>query len=96
MDFRFEDTHFERLTESERDTERAYDKTIARKLLRRINLIRFATTSQDLFEGAGRFHELKGDRKGVFAFDLSGKERLIIRFENGRNTVVIVGVEDYH
>lgn len=96
MNFRFDNDRFLRLTESQSAVERSYGLTVARNLLRRINLIQNVTDSRELFGAAGRFHELAGDRKGVFAFDLSGNQRLTVRFEDQRKMVVIIGVEDYH
>jgi proteic killer suppression protein len=41
-----------------------------------------------------RFHELKGDRAGTYALNLTGNWRLTFRIEN--NEVTDVDLEDYH
>lgn len=41
-----------------------------------------------------RFHELKGNRKGAYAVDVSGNLRLTFRFDSG--DAVDIDLEDYH
>ncbi len=40
------------------------------------------------------FHELKGDRKGTYAWKVTANQRLTFRFENG--DAFDVALEDYH
>lgn len=96
MNYRFSDIRFQQFVQDARRVKRQYGQTVARNLYRRINVIMNAAESSDLFEAAGRFHELSGTRKGDFVFDLSGSMRLIVRFENERQTAVIIQIEDYH
>lgn len=39
-------------------------------------------------------HPLKGDRKGLWAIDVSGNWRIVFRFEDGN--AYVVDYEDYH
>ena len=41
-----------------------------------------------------RLHPLKGDRKGLWAIDVSGNWRIVFRFEDGN--ACVVDYEDYH
>lgn len=41
-----------------------------------------------------RLHPLKGNRKGLWAIDVSGNWRIVFRFEDGN--ACVVDYEDYH
>ena len=96
MKYKFSDIRFQRFVQDARKVEREYGRTVARNLYRRINFIANVTELRDLFEGAGRLHPLTEPRKGDYAFDLSGAMRLIVRFEDNNETVLIISIEDYH
>jgi proteic killer suppression protein len=53
-----------------------------------------AKTIADMNLPGFRLHPLKGDRKGLWAIDVSRNWRLVFQFENGN--VYIVDYEDYH
>jgi proteic killer suppression protein len=41
-----------------------------------------------------RFHDLKGDRRGTFAVDVSGNYRITFRWDG--EDAIDVDLEDYH
>ena len=94
MKIRFADSRLRDLAEDFRLASREWGPDVARRLVRRITFIIGAASQADLFNGPGRFHPLTGDRKGEYAFDLSGAMRLIVRIED--DVVVLLNVEDYH
>lgn len=53
-----------------------------------------ATSAQDMALPGLRLHELTGDRKGVWAVNVSGNWRLTFRFVG--NDAEAVNYEDYH
>ena len=54
-----------------------YGKICGKKLLRRLTDLRDAITLEDVRYLPGRYHELKGDKKGQWACDLEHPCRLI-------------------
>lgn len=53
-----------------------------------------AVRAQDMNLPGYGFHELKGDRKGTYAVDVSGNWRITFRFKDG--DAIDVNLEDYH
>jgi plasmid maintenance system killer protein len=75
---------------------RLFGAPIGRKYIQRLALIRAADAFNQLYGlHALRLHSLRGDRAGQHAMTLSGNYRLIIE-RVGKDTVRILGVEDYH
>lgn len=64
----------------------------AAKLVELLDQLDAAKTKRDL--AIAGFHELKGDRKGTYAWKVSANWRLTFRFENG--DAFDVNYEDYH
>jgi proteic killer suppression protein len=64
----------------------------ASRLIELLDHLDAAKTRQDL--AIAGFHELKGDRKGTFAWKVTANWRLTFRFENG--DAFDVSYEDYH
>jgi proteic killer suppression protein len=62
-----------------------------RRLLDRLDA---STKPEDMNLPGFGFHELKGNRKGTFAVDVSGNLRLTFRFDSG--DAVDANLEDYH
>jgi len=87
-----------------------YGETCAKKIRKRLDDMRDATTLEDVRDLPGRYHELVGDRKGEWACDLDHPYRMIFiphedpipTDEHGRYIwIEIKGVEiteitDYH
>ena len=67
---------------------------IADRLLRRLDRLDAATVIRDLNLPGFRLHQLKGDRRGTWAIDLSGNWRLTFKFQDG--DALDVNLEDYH
>ena len=67
---------------------------IADKLLRRLDTLDAATIISDLNLPGFRLHQLKGDRRGTWAIDISGNWRLTFKFQDG--DALDVNLEDYH
>lgn len=67
-----------------------------RKLRRRVNEIRSARDVRDIFEGPGRWHQLKGDRQGEVAADVTGSVRIIVRFDEATTALVVSVGNEYH
>jgi proteic killer suppression protein len=64
-----------------------------RKLLLLMDLIAGAGSLED-FVGVSRFHALRGDRRGTYAFNVTANWRLTFRFEDGE--AADLNYEDYH
>ena len=64
---------------------RAYGEPVARKYIQRVGIIKSARGIEELKRMPGlRCHELKGDRKGYWAINLTGFQRLIFTLEGKR------------
>ena len=64
------------------------------KLRMRLAALDTATCIEDMDLPGFRLHRLKGDRKGLWAIDVSRNWRIVFSFERGN--VFTVGYEDYH
>ena len=64
------------------------------KLRMRLAALETATCIEDMDLPGFRLHRLKGDRKGLWAIDVSRNWRLVFSFEGGN--VFVVDYEDYH
>jgi proteic killer suppression protein len=75
---------------------RLFGVPTGRKYIQRITILRAIDKFNQLYGyRALQFHQLKGDRVGQYAINLTGNYRLIL--ENIReDKILIVGVEDYH
>ncbi len=64
------------------------------KLRMRLGALDTATCIEDMDLPGFRLHRLKGDRKGLWAIDLSRNWRIVFSIEGGN--VFAVDYEDYH
>jgi proteic killer suppression protein len=64
------------------------------KLRMRLTALDTATCIEDMNLPGFRLHPLKGDRKGVWAIDVSKNWRIIFKFQDGN--AYVVDYEDYH
>ena len=64
------------------------------KLRMRLAALETATCIEDMDLPGFRLHRLKGDRKGLWAIDVSRNWRTVFSFEGGN--VFAVDYEDYH
>jgi proteic killer suppression protein len=65
---------------------------LTKKLLGLLDHLDAAATKSDL--AIAGFHELKGSRKGTYAWTVTGNWRLTFRFEDGN--AFDIDLEDYH
>ncbi len=69
--------------------DKAYGSDVARRYIGRINIIKEALDIEELKRLPGlRCHELKGDRRGFWAVNLTGRYRLIFTLEGNRLEIV--------
>lgn len=78
----------------EEDDRSKVSADIVNKLLRSLDALDAATVSSDLNLPGFRLHQLKGNRKGTWAIDISGNWRLTFKFQDG--DAFDVDLEDYH
>jgi len=64
------------------------------KLRMRLTALDTATCIKDMNLPGFRLHSLKGDRKGLWAIDVSKNWRITFKFQDGN--VYVVDYEDYH
>jgi len=98
MNVRFEDDRLDSL-ETDPTFNGGYGRPVARAFRKVMNVIRSATDERDIREMKSlRMEKLKGDRSGQISLRINEQWRLIIRIEPGhpKNTVLVVGMEDYH
>src|SRR5688500_11789186 len=76
-----------------------FPEGVERAFRKRVQAIAAAVDERDLYVmKAHRFEKLKGDRRHQHSMRLNDQVRLILEIRKGtrRNTIVIVGIEDYH
>lgn len=66
----------------------------ASKLRMQLAALDSARVLEDLDIPGYRFHELKGNRKGIWSISVSGNWRITFEFIDGN--IFIVNYEDYH
>lgn len=110
MDITFNDSKLEKYANNDRLAVRKLGPKRADLYKKRLDVLSFAVTLEDVRNVPGRFHELKKDRKGQWACDLDHPYRLIFEpHENPIPTnedgqflwieikgVEIIEIEDYH
>lgn len=64
------------------------------KLRIRLSALDTASSVEDMDLPGFHLHPLTGDRKGLWAIDVSGNWRIVFKFENGN--AYVVNYEDYH
>lgn len=99
---KFTDNRLEKLCSDEKEMRRKRPD-IEKKLRARVNALRSADNVGHLktLDPGGDWHDLKGKRQGLWAGELSGNWRIIIRPEGVGSavtaiTVTVVEIEDYH
>ncbi len=64
------------------------------RLKMRLTALDTATCIEDMNLPGFRLHQLKGDRKGLWAIDVNRNWRIVFAFEQGN--AFVVDYEDYH
>ena len=98
METEFTDEDLDRL-ETDAGFTAGYAKEIVKAYRKRMQAIRAAIDERDLRAVKGNhFEKLQGNRAHQPSLRLNDKWRLIVEIKSGspKNTIVIVGVEDYH
>jgi proteic killer suppression protein len=106
----FSSEKLQKVCESAKELQRAYGDNDAKKAMTRLSDLRAAATLADMRHLPGRCHELKGERKGQLAIDLTGGRRLVFEPSDGWpaekqdgadawpqiEAVRVLGIVDYH
>jgi proteic killer suppression protein len=98
MEIEFRNEDLDRL-ETELKYTAAFAPGVVKAYRKRIQAIRAAKDERDLHATKGNhFEKLKGDRAHQHSLRLNDKMRLIVEIERGepKNTILIIGIEDYH
>ena len=103
------DKKFAKVLDDDREMNKVYGDRIGRKIRRRLEQMLSAETLESLRYQGGRCHELKGNRQGQLATDLSHLHRLIfaplppipLRGDGGLDwkkvtEIRIIEITDYH
>ena len=110
MDISFKNKKLEQYANFDKKGKKALGETLFKKYKLRLDQLAAAKKLEDLRNAPGKFHELKGDRKGQWACSLVGKYRLIFepqedpipKNEDGQyiwsaiKAVAIEEIVDYH
>jgi plasmid maintenance system killer protein len=93
----FRTTQLRRAAETESLAIRRWGPDAGRNYVRRVIQLRAARSMADLYDIRPlRFHALTGDQRGQYAVSLTGRIRLVLEQGPSGETLVVVGVEDYH
>jgi proteic killer suppression protein len=98
MEVKFQDESLD-LLETDAKFSAGYAPAIVKAYRKRIQAIRAANDERDLYAVKGNhFEKLKGDRPHQHSMRLNDKWRLIVEIKSGnpKNTIVVIGIEDYH
>ncbi|MCK4787879.1 MAG: type II toxin-antitoxin system RelE/ParE family toxin [Desulfobacteraceae bacterium] len=98
MDIRFRDSKLDRLAFDETYVGK-WSPALVRAYRKRVNQIRQASNQQVLYAFRSlRLEKLKGKMQGKYSMRINDQFRLIVRFakKNGKDTVIIIKIEDYH
>ena len=91
MEVHFRTKKLQKQYESHKEAEKAYGATVARRYIGRINIIKQTHSLKELMQLPGlRCHELKGDRKGQYAINLTGYYRLIFTVTDKKMEIVCI------
>jgi len=77
MDITFADKKLGKLGNDDRKLAKEFGKIRAQKITLRLQQLRDATTLEDVRNLAGKYHELRNERKGEWACDLDQPYRLV-------------------
>ncbi|NLX53143.1 MAG: plasmid maintenance system killer [Deltaproteobacteria bacterium] len=91
MEVQFRTKKLKKYYENSKEAEKAYGRTVARRYIGRINIIKQTRDLSELMQLPGlRCHELKGDRKGQYAMNLTGFDRLIFTVTGKKLEIVCI------
>jgi proteic killer suppression protein len=91
VQIRFRTTKLQKQYENHREAEKAYGIQVARKYIERINIIKQSHGMDELRRLPGlSCHELKADRHGQWAVNLTMRYRLIFFLEGDEMEIVCI------
>lgn len=98
MDVRFRTRKLQNHYERSGEAVKAYGEPVARKYIQRVNIIKAASDIEELKQlPALRCHQLKGERLGQWAVNLTEYRRLIFTLEGDQLEIVrIEGVSKHY
>jgi proteic killer suppression protein len=98
MDFEFRSPDLLRLA-TDAAFSLGFPEGVEKAFRKRVQAIAAAADERDLYMmKSHRFEKLKGDRRHQHSMRLNDRFRLILEIRKGnrRNTIILVGIEDYH
>jgi toxin HigB-1 len=98
MEVEFADDDLDKL-ETDPSFNGGHSKAIVRAFRKRLQLIRAALDERVFYSMRSlSFEKLKGARSRQYSMRLNDQWRLILEIKKGnpKNTIVVVGIEDYH
>lgn len=101
LEARYKDNKLKKLCTSEREMQRKRPD-LHKKLRLRVKALEAAATLGDLAKNdpGGKWHDLKGDKAGIWSGELSGNWRLLVEPSPpnslGAVDVTVIDIEDYH
>lgn len=89
MEVKFRTQKLRKQYENSGDAEKAYGAQVGRRYIQRVNIIKQARNIEELKQLPGlRCHDLKADRQGQLAINLTGFYRLIFTLEGDQLEIV--------
>ncbi|MBQ7623388.1 MAG: type II toxin-antitoxin system RelE/ParE family toxin [Bacteroidales bacterium] len=95
MEVQFEDMRLQSAYEKQGELERVYGSRRAELIRIRIQTLKAAENTKQLWAFPGHFHPLREDRSGEWACDLDHPYRLVFRYVP-KDKVVIIEIVNYH
>lgn len=109
MEIQFKNGRLQNLIESEKELKRRYSTNLAKQVQIRMYQLKSSSNLEELFSVKGKWHPLKGNRKGQYAASLPDGERLVIKpsepvpyKEDGGidtskvDSIIVIAIENYH
>lgn len=91
MEIQFRTKKLQKHYENSKEAEKTYGIPVARRYIGRINIIKQTCDLSELMQLPGlRCHELKGNRKGHYAINLTGFYRLIFTVTGKKLEIVCI------
>jgi toxin HigB-1 len=97
LSVKFNSKLLQKCFEKKNEAVKKWGIVIAENYIKRIETLQAVEAKEDLYKIPQlNFHPLKGEKKGQFGINLTGKMRMIVSFEDNDTIVNILEVIDYH
>jgi len=94
---KFRTTELAKCYQDERLRTKTWGEKVARLFIRRVEALQASATTKDLRQNAAlKFHALHGPMVGQFAIWVDATWRIVLRFEDAAQTVVIIEEVNKH